>query len=269
MSKAVVRAVEKSKKETGRVARSASSKTLRSDMDALGIRKVELDPRQLRKNLIMRGDELESATMAYNLLRTQVYRTLSSNAWGSLGITSSHKGEGKSLTALNLAFSLARSVQQDVILIDLDLRRPSIDKKISVDPGLGMGDYFASDTPLVDILFNPGADGLYIAAGRGSHDNASELLSSGKMLQLQTEIARMFPNRFVIYDLPPVLVVDDVIVISEYLDAMMLVATEGETKKDELNRAIGLLEPHNLLGVVLNKSSDAQGNGYYDYYGEK
>lgn len=272
MSKAVVKAVEKSKRDRGIQPASGMSGASgsRQSAEELGIRVAELDSKVLRRNLILKGDELESATMAYNLLRTQVYRTLSSKGINNIGITSSHKGEGKSLTAINFAMSLARSIPQDVILVDLDLRRPSIDKKLSIDPGTGMGDYFSNKAALLDVIFNPGISGLYIAPGKGSLDNASELLSSGKMRQLQTELSRLFPAHFVVYDLPPVLLVDDVMVVSEYLDSMILVATEGETKKEELSRAVTMLDHHNLLGVVLNKSEDGQNGGYYDYYyGEK
>ncbi len=262
--KKIVKAVEKVKREYGGVVGNLAMQGRRAaDLD---IRSVELSSRQLRKNLVLRGDEMESATMAYNMLRTQLYRVLSENGWTSIGITSANKGEGKSLTSINLAYSLARSVQQSVILVDLDLRRPSISKKLNIEPAVGVGDYFTKNVPLTDVMFTPGIEGFVIAPGRGSLDNASELLGAGRLLHLINEIGHKFPSRFVIYDLPPTLLVDDVMVAAEYIDSFLLVATEGETKKEELKRAVELLEPHNLLGVVLNKSGESGHGGYYDYY---
>lgn len=263
--KKIVKAVEKVKKEFGGVL--GSPVGVGGFNAAAELRSVELNAKQLRKNLVLRGDEMESATMAYNMLRTQVYRTMSENGWSTIGITSANKGEGKSLTAINLAYSLARSVQQSVILIDLDLRRPSISKKLNIEPTVGMGDYFAKNVPLNDIMFSPEIDDFVIAPGRGQTlDNASELLGSGKLAHLIKELHHKFPSKFVIFDLPPTLLVDDVLVAAEYLDSLLLVATEGETKKEELKRAVGLLEPHNLLGVVLNRSGESGNGGYYDYY---
>ncbi len=262
--KKIVKAVEKVKQAHGGVLGNAALQG--AGTPDLDIRSIELNPKQLRKNLVLRGDEMESATMAYNMLRTQVYRILSEHGWSSIGITSANKGEGKSLTSINLAYSLARSVQQSVILVDLDLRRPSISRKLHIEPAVGVGDYFSSNVPLNEIMFTPNVDGFVIAPGKGTLDNASELLGSGKLMQLVNEINHKFPSRFVIYDLPPTLLVDDVMVAAEYIDSMLLVATEGETRKEELKRAVELLEPHNLLGVVLNQSGESGQGGYYDYY---
>ena len=263
----IVKAVKKVKEGNGGVIGNLALKRSSHGRLSVDIRKIEVDPVGIRKNRVLRGDEMESATMAYNMLRTQVYKTMTDNGWTTLGVTSSNKGEGKSLTALNLAYSLARSVQQSVILIDLDMRRPSIDKKLNIQPQQGMSDYFVKDIPLTDILFSPDMDDFYIGPGRGSLDNASELLATGKLVNLLNELKQLFPSRFVIFDLPPVLLVDDVMVASEFIECMLLVATQSVTKKEELSRSLKLLEHHHLLGVILNQSGESgAGGGYYDYY---
>lgn len=263
----IVKAVRKVKQDNGGVVGNLALSRTPSAKLSLKIRNIQVDPVALRKNRVLRGDEMESATMAFNMLRTQVYKAMTAKGWTSIGITSANKGEGKSLTALNFAYSLARSVQQSVILIDLDLRRPSIEKKLNIQPGVGMGDYFTKGVALTDILFTPDMDDFYIGPGHGSLDNASELLATGKLVNLMNELKQLFPSRFVVFDLPPILLVDDVLVASEFIDCMLLVATHSITKKEELSRSLSLLESNNLLGVVFNQSEETgSGGGYYNYY---
>ncbi len=270
--KKIVKAVEKIKQEhagfSGNLAikggRSLNGDQLSRDFE---VKNISVDPVSLRKNRVLMGDEMESATMAYNMLRTQVYKTMVKNGWNNVGITSSNKSEGKSLTALNLALSLARSVQQTIVLVDFDLRRPSIHKKLDYEPKYGLSDYYTKNTPLSEILISPGVDGMVIIPGRESLNNASELLASPKTPYLLNEIGRMFPSKYLVFDLPPVLLVDDVMALSDYIDSTLLVVSEGTSKKEELAQTMELLETTNLLGTVLNNSGESRtSGGYYDYY---
>ncbi len=271
--KKIVKAVEKIKQEHGgfvgnlaiKGGRSLSSDQAHGNFE---VKNIRTDPVNLRKNRVLIGDEMESATMAYNMLRTQIYKAMVNNGWNSLGVTSSNKSEGKSLTALNLALSLARSVQQTVILVDFDLRRPSIHKKLDYEPKVGLSDYYTNDnTPLTDILVSPNIEGMVVIPGRESLNNASELLASPKTPYLLNEINRMFPSKFMVFDLPPVLLVDDVMALSDYIDSTLLVVSEGTSKKEELAQTIELLGGTNLIGTVLNNSGESRtSGGYYDYY---
>ena len=117
--KKIVKAVEKIKQEHGGFVGNLAVKGGRSlsgdqSSGSFEVKTISTDPVTLRKNRVLMGDEMESATMAYNMLRTQVYKAMVKNGWNSLGVTSSNKSEGKSLTSLNLSLSLARSVQQTV-----------------------------------------------------------------------------------------------------------------------------------------------------------
>lgn len=269
--KKIVKAVEKIKQEhggfVGNLALKGGGSFGGHASGGFEINSIKPDAKNLRKNRVLMGEEMESATMAYNMLRTQVYKALVKNGWNNIGITSSNKSEGKSLTALNLALSLARSVQQTVVLVDFDLRRPSIHKKLDYEPKFGLGDYYTSNTPLSEIMISAGVEGLVIIPGRESLGNASELLASPKTPYLLNEIGRMFPSQFMVFDLPPVLLVDDVMALSEYIDSTLLVVSEGSTKKDELVQTMGMLGANNLLGTVLNHSGESRsGGGYYDYY---
>ncbi len=270
--KKIVKAVEKIKQEHGGFIGNLAVKggrSLNGDQasGSFEVKNISTDPVILRKNRVLMGDEMESATMAYNMLRTQVYKTMAKNGWNSLGVTSSNKSEGKSLTSLNLSLSLARSLQQTVVLIDFDLRRPSIHKKLDYEPRAGLSDYYTNGAPLSEIMISPGVDGLVIIPGRESLNNASELLASPKTPFLLNEISRMFPSQYMVFDLPPVLLVDDVMALSDYIDSTLLVVSEGTSKKEELAQTVELLEATNLIGTVLNNSGESRtSGGYYDYY---
>ena len=266
--KKIVKAVEKRKQEFGGLGGVAGYGTPARGGNSpdLEINRVALQEDVLRKNKVLFGDQMESATMAYNMLRTQVYKKMTSNGWTTLAVTSSNKGEGKSLTSLNLALSLSRSVQQTVILVDLDLRRPSIHKKLNIYPTYGMSDYFKGNAPLASVMFKPEQSNLVVLPGRESLDDASELLASPKTAQLFSELKGRFPSRIVVLDLPPILLVDDVMVIADYIDCSLLVVSEGKSKKEELRQAAELLEGTNVLGTVLNNSRNSVSGGSYDYY---
>ena len=266
--KKIVKAVEKRKQEFGGLGGVAGYgvPARAGHLADLEISRVSLQEDVLRKNKVLFGDQMESATMAYNMLRTQVYKKMTSNGWTSLAVTSANKGEGKSLTALNLALSLSRSVQQTVVLVDLDLRRPSIHKKLNISPTYGMSDYFKGGAPLGSVMFKPEQSNLVVLPGRESLDNASELLASPRAAQLFSELKNHFPSRIVVLDLPPILLVDDVMVIADYVDCSLLVVSEGNTKKEELHQATELLEGTNVLGTLLNNSRSSISGGSYDYY---
>ncbi len=269
--KKIVKAVEKRKQEFGRGIGGAgfSIPGGRAGNKEFKAKKVELQSSSLRKNCVLHGGEMESATMAYNMLRTQIYKQIVKNGWSTLAVTSSNKSEGKSLTAINLAFSLSRSVQQTVVLIDMDLRRPSMHKKLNIAPKYGMSDYFSGDVPLSSIMFSPTHSELVVLPGRASLENASELLASHKTQNLFAELKRMFPSRIVVLDLPPVLLVDDVMVMSDHIDCSLLVVSEGKSKKEELVQTVDLLQGGNIIGTVLNNSrSNVSGGGYDYYYGK-
>lgn len=266
--KKIVKAVEKRRQEFGVLGGAAryGVPARGGALPDLEINRVLLQEDVLRKNKVLIGEQMEAATMAYNMLRTQIYKKMTSKGWTTLAVTSSNKGEGKSLTALNLSLSLSRSVQQSVILVDLDLRRPSIHKKLNISPAYGMSDYYRGGVPLASVMFKPEQSNLVVLPGRESLDNASELLSSPKTAQLFSELKSHFSSRIVVLDLPPILLVDDVMVIADYIDCSLLVVSEGNSKKEELYQAVELLEGVNVLGTVLNNSRSSVSGGGYDYY---
>jgi capsular exopolysaccharide synthesis family protein len=186
------------------------------------------------------------------------------NKWRSLLVTSPAAGAGKTLTAVNLAISMAREVNHTILLVDLDLRRPRVHEHFLNHSVPGISDYLLHDKPLKDLLFNPGIDRLVVLPGHELITHSAEMLSSPKMVQLVDELKARYPSRLVIFDMPPILAGDDVLAFVPYIDAALLVVAEGETGKDELRQSMELLKKTELLGTVLNKSQERpKGYGYY------
>lgn len=220
-------------------------------------RKVSLYPGWLRQNRILTGDVIDGYARAYKVLRTQVSQRMRQQGWRTLAVTSPGPREGKTLTAINLAISLALEANQTVLLVDADLRQPSVHTYFGFDVEYGLRDYLLDAVPLEQILVNPEIRRMVILPGAAPLTNSSEMLSSPVMLRLVQEVKRRYPSRLVIFDLPPVLTSDDVLAFAPYVDAALLVVEEGKTQRDDAARAAELLQAanHNLIGTVLNKSS--------------
>lgn len=207
--------------------------------------------RKRRALAVLDGDPVSAA---YKMLRTAVLQRMRAQGWSSLIVTSPADAEGKTLTAVNLAISLAREVNHTVLLADLDLRRPRLRSYFSDEELPGIGDYLLEGRPLSEILFNPGIDRLVVLPGRSPFGNSSEMLSSPRMVQLARELTTRYPSRMVIYDMPSVLECDDVLAFAPHVDAVLLVVEDGVTDRDELKRAAQVLGGANLIGTVLNRS---------------
>lgn len=226
---------------------------------------VKTDPELLQEKRVVASLDNNPIADAYKVLRTQVLHRMRANGWSTLAITSPTEGNGKSLTAVNLAVSLAREVNHTVLLVDLDLRRPSIRGYFVKEKGYGISDYLNSDVPLSEILINPDIERLVVLPGNDAFSHSSEMLSSPKMVQLAEELKTRYPSRMVLIDMPPMLVCDDMLAFSPYVDAVLLVVAEGETREDHLKRAVHLLEETEICGIVLNKSREVGSSKAYDY----
>ena len=214
---------------------------------------VALDPSHLEKHRVLSGSETQEVAQAYKMLRTQVLHKLKLNEWNSLALVSPRSGNGKSLTAVNLALSLSQEVKHTVLLVDLDLKKPSLHHYLGINLNLGITDYLLRDEPVSNILINPGVERLVFLGGTESLEHSSEALGAPKLIRLVEEIIQRYPNRIIIFDLPPILLSDDAVVFSPYVDAMLMVVEEGKTTAEELERCAELLNGKPLLGSVLNK----------------
>jgi protein-tyrosine kinase len=207
------------------------------------------------------------ARAPYRMLRALILQRCRANGWTSLGVTSPGPGEGKSVTALNLAISVAREGNYDVFLIDLDMRSPSTCRYLGVSPKIDIVSYFEGHAVARDVFFSIGIERLTIAGSSTSSDHSSELLANGKFEDLIEFVKQSASNPLIIIDLPPIVNTDDALVVAPKIDATVLIASQGRTRRDSLDRAIGLLTEHTLAGVILNKSQETMGSDYYGEYG--
>ena len=219
-------------------------------------RSLEISHSVLREQRVMTAYESGSFVDAFKILRTQVMHRLRENGWNVLGITSPDEGEGKTLTAVNLAVSLAMETTQTVLLVDGNLMRPAVHEAFGLDEDyLGLTDYLLDDEPLEDLLLNPGIDRFVFLPGGRAVSNSTELLTSPKMVTLVQEMRNRYRSRIVVFDLPPLLYTADVLAFSPYTDALLLVVEEGKTTSEEVQQALSLVtKSHPLLGTVLNKA---------------
>ena len=224
----------------------------------------ELDVDSMVRHRLTEGsDQSSGAAMAYNMLRTRLIRRMRDNHWSSVVITSPNTGAGKTVTALNLAFSVAREQNQRTYLIDLDFRVPSLHRYLGVSPLNDLTNYLDGDCSISDVISVGGIDRLYFGFNTVQHEHSAELLTSPRMHQFVNELREHDPNAMVIYDAPPVLIADDVLAFGPLADAILLVVAEGQTSRNELTKAIDLLSDVKVLGIVLNKSRDMLGESYY------
>ncbi|MCB1797287.1 MAG: CpsD/CapB family tyrosine-protein kinase [Gammaproteobacteria bacterium] len=226
-------------------------------------RTLEPDLDWLRRHRVIAGPA-DPVANHYSVLRTHVLQRMRANNWRALAVTSPNEGAGKTLTAINLAISMAREANHTVLLVDLDLKRPSIHRYLWQEKLPGISDHILEDTPLPELLVNPGIERLVVLPGHKALTHSSEMLSSPKMVNLVEDLKNRYPSRLVIFDMPPMLACDDVLAFSPYFDAALLVVAEGDTQKGDLKKSLELLGKTELLGTVLNKSAEStSGYGYY------
>jgi Mrp family chromosome partitioning ATPase len=209
--------------------------------------------------------EFSSADAAYRLLRSRLQNRLKRNNWFSLAIASPTQGDGKSVTILNLAMSIAREKQKPVYLVDLDMRNPSICRFLGIQQIAQLPNYLAGDAKADEVLTQTSFPNLIVAGSLMPYDGASELLAGPKFGELLSHIRWRSPDACVLIDLPPVNVTDEALLVGPLVDAFIVVVSEGITERVQLAQAMGTLSEFTVAGVIVNRSSDGHIVGYEQY----
>lgn len=224
-----------------------------------GLFSVSDNQKTLHKNLEF------TATEQYKLLRTNLSFTLpETEGCKIIGVTSSMRGEGKSTTAVNLSYVLAESGKK-VLLIDGDLRIPSIAKKMRIDSSPGVTDLLRGEGKIdLATLRFPHLNTWFILPSGALPPNPSELLGSKRMGAILKGLSEHFD--YIIVDLPPVNIVSDALAISQFIHGLIVVIREEYTEKKELETCFRqlTLSNVNVLGCVINGAKS--GKGYYSKY---
>lgn len=203
----------------------------------------------------------------FRILRTRILHRMDAHGFRTLAVTSPSRGDGKTLTAVNLAVSLAAHPTRTVLLVDLDLRLPRIHEHFGLPLRPGLQDVLSGEMTLADCLVHPEIDRLVVLPAGGEPIAASsDVLASPAMTALAVELKARYADRIIIYDLPPLLASDDAISFLRQADCCLLAVAEGRTRKRAFDHALELLEGCNVLGTVLNRATETPLAPYEYYY---
>lgn len=228
---------------------------------AAGARTVRLNRVALAGNRIITDAMDPAVRTSYKMLRTRLLQTMRANGWQSVAVTSATQGDGKTVTAINLAISIASDVNHSVCLVDLDLRHSSIARYLDLSLKHGVSDCLQRKLPLRDAVLNPDIDRLLILPNHTTEAHSSEILSSPGMHDIANDLT-LDPGRIVVYDMPPVLAADDMLAFAPNVDAVLFVVAERVTARTDVMKACELLENVHIVGTILNRS-DEKTAAYY------
>jgi protein-tyrosine kinase len=210
--------------------------------------------RLLLRNRIVAATDNSVATEAFRMLRTHVLNRLAAIGGQAIAITSPTQGDGKTFVAINLSIAIAQLMQRSAVLVDVDLRRPSVARCLGISAAHDLSDHLLGRCSLAECMIRPGIEELVILPQTRSANRSSELLASPQMTALAAELRQRFPDRVIIYDCPPLLAADDPLVVQRFVDGVLLIIHEGSTTKADLTRAAELIGEERYLGSVLNNS---------------
>ncbi|MDQ2089347.1 CpsD/CapB family tyrosine-protein kinase [Marimonas arenosa] len=249
------------------------SEPLSPDAVWASLASIPVDPGHLARNLIITAGRHDPAHGAFDVLRTRLVQTLHDNDWKRVAVTSPTRDSGKTFTAVNLAISLSRYEAMRTVLMDMDMRNPSLADVLGApDPG-AMGDFLQGKTSVSEHFVRLGRNALNIGTNLAVGLNSRVEAYASELMQdpltdatFDRMMAELDPD-VVLYDLPPALAYDDVIAFKKHFDGVLMVVGGGTTTADEVREAMRRLgEDVPLLGVVLNQAETESGQGYsYDY----
>lgn len=229
-------------------------------------RTLALDPAFCRdRRILLPGAEKTdgAAVAAYRMLRTRLSHRAGSKQWTTIAVTSAGANDGKTLTAVNLALSMARDKAREIVLLDLDMRNPSVCRTLGITPPHELRHYLETGERLTDMFVSVVSENLMVGGSLSPTEHASELLSSPRFDDLLRGVKLGTVDPFILIDLPPVLLTDDALVVAPKVDALLVVASDGHTSKANFDKALGLLADFPIAGVVLNKVAETV--PYYNY----
>jgi protein-tyrosine kinase len=193
-------------------------------------------------------------------LRTQILNSLDELHGNSFLVTSANPGEGKTFTSINLGISIAQELQRTVLIVDCDLKTHTKKHKqfaqdfFGLEITKGLSDYLLGNAEIPEILLNPGIERLVIVPAGTTLPNSAELLSSPKMAALVDDFKNRYPSeRIIIYDCSALLAHTDSLVMTKYIDGILLVVEEKRTSTEQIKKAMELLKDKPVIGSIINK----------------
>jgi protein-tyrosine kinase len=231
------------------------------------IRDEQLNAAHLESTRIIAHGAANQHGRYYDMLRTQVLQEMDHDGWQFLAVTSATAGCGKTVTACNLAMSIARLAERSVFLVDMDMHKPKVAEYLGLETDVGVLSVLEGRSTLSNAVVqaNIGRTKLLVLPGEVRKSGSSELMASQAMSDLLATIKREFRSRIVIFDMPPLLLGDDVISILPKMEAALLVAGVGQTAVADIKECQKHLKSTPVVRVVVNKVTEGAGS-YYAYY---
>lgn len=219
------------------------------------------------KNLITFKNPKSRAAEAFRTLRTNLQFSNLDSSIKSMVVTSSGPSEGKSTIMINLAITIAQSGKK-VVVVDCDLRRPTVHKKLGLPNSEGLTNLLIQDKKIDELVLPTNVPNLFVLTSGPTPPNPAELLGTKKMKLVLAELNKVFD--MVLIDAPPVIAVTDAQILSTAVDGTIIVASYGHTDKFGLTKTKELLDKvgAKVLGVVLNKVPERSEHYYYGRYYE-
>ena len=235
---------------------------------SLTFRALKADPVALEEHRIVAHTGSNPLSMGFNLLRTTVSQFMTERRMRTVMVTSPTAGCGKTVTAINLAMSIARQTQGYTILADLDFRRPEIANYIGARHKADIHAVLNGYTPLEEVLFSLDVSGprLLFLPARSPISHPAETLTGPNMRGLVGSLKALAQPSFVIFDMPPMLFADDVIAFLPQADAVLLVIASGQSTAQEVENCRRLIPDEKFVGLVLTKSKEKSAQDDYGYY---
>ncbi|OED46744.1 hypothetical protein AB838_18790 [Rhodobacteraceae bacterium (ex Bugula neritina AB1)] len=227
---------------------------------------LKLQPKLMKRNRIVALQGGHEAT-GIDMMRTRVLQQMRDNGWRRLAITSPTAACGKSTIALNLAMSLQRQADLRTVLVELDLRRPALARMLGVQDNLSFAHVLEGTRPFSENALRYGAN-LAISTNQRPWRDAAELLGSAHVPEALSDIETSYAPDLMIFDMPPMLVSDDMMAFARHVDCVLLVAGAESTTVKEIDICeTDLASQTNVMGVILNKCrymGPEYGYGYYE-----
>jgi len=226
------------------------------------------------QRLVTYYDPDSVASEQFRKLRTQLLRLRLPHPPRTILVTSARAGEGKTLISANLAAGIAHDFNAYALLVDSDLRNPSLGNWFGISNGYGLSDYLVGRKEISELLFKTEIERLRILLGGTLQDNPTELVGSARMESLIKELKSRYSDRYIIFDSTPLLATSEPEILCKLVDGILIVVRAGETPRETVKQAIASLDKEKILGVVLNDlqfKSSGLTNRYFgsndSYYG--
>lgn len=208
------------------------------------------------------------AAEEFRKLKTQVFHW-SPNPPRVILVTSATPHEGKTIVSVNLAMAISMEIHKEAVLIDGDLRRPSVHFQESRQTK-GLSNYLADQTSLSDVLVRCEVEKLWMIPAGPPSRRSAELIGSKRMEELIKSLRTFGEDTFIIIDSPPLLATSEPMLLSKWVDAVILVVMADRTPRESVKRAIQSIDQKKIIGVVLNqkevKASSYSSHYYHSYY---